>query len=260
MSSKKKPLLTPGERLAMLASLRPTVVVDWDGTCVPSAWPDRPTEWLPGAEKAINDLLDYGLVVQIHSTRLHAFEGDYKTPNTTRKEDYDYIRKMLDTAGFTSVGIIEDSKPGAVAYVDDKAIRYEGDWQAVVDQITMPNEGELPTMMRKFDTGATRDQDDTKHDYEGYLSPTVLRRFAEFMTKHRVQADGQLRDSDNWQKGIPQDAYLKSLLRHVMELWLDHRGEIAEDEKGQVVDVQDALCAIIFNAQGYLHEELKHGG
>lgn len=107
--------------------------------------------------------------------------------------------------------------------------------------------------MRTFPTGATRDSDDGKLDYEGFLSPLVLERYAEYMHAHRVQADGTLRDSDNWQKGIPKDAYMKSLWRHFMDVWKMHRGV------GDPAHLQDALCAVLFNAMGYLHEELRHG-
>jgi len=102
--------------------------------------------------------------------------------------------------------------------------------------------------MRKFKTGATRDKEDGKLDYEGFLSPEVLRRYAEYMNSHRVQADGTYRDSDNWQKGIPQSAYFKSAWRHFMDWWTGHRGYTNE--------LEEALCALIFNAQGYLHELL----
>lgn len=104
--------------------------------------------------------------------------------------------------------------------------------------------------MRQFSTGATRDNDDTKNDYEGFLSPLVIERFGDYMTKHRHQADGQVRDSDNWQKGIPKEAYAKSMWRHFLSFWKVHRGY--KDE-----DIEESLCAIIFNAQGYLHEHLK---
>ena len=110
-------------------------------------------------------------------------------------------------------------------------------------------------VMRTFDSGATRDSDDTKLDYEGFLSPYVLRRYAEYMNKHRVQADGETRESDNWQKGIPLHAYMKSLWRHLIELWtlhrLSHRGPVRREP------FEEALCAIIFNASGYLHETVK---
>ncbi len=105
--------------------------------------------------------------------------------------------------------------------------------------------------IRTFDSGATRDTAEGKHDFEGFLSPAVINRFGEYMTKHRKQSDGSLRDSDNWQKGIPQDQYMKSLLRHVHDMWLQHRGFEGQD------DLEESICAILFNAQGYLHEKLK---
>ena len=105
--------------------------------------------------------------------------------------------------------------------------------------------------MRYFDTGATRDSDDGKLDFEGFFSPYAMYRFAEYMHQHRHQADGHLRASDNWQKGIPQEAYMKSLFRHFMELWLRWRDK-CDDQQA----FQDALCAILFNAQGLLHERV----
>ena|ERR1700683_2355163 len=107
--------------------------------------------------------------------------------------------------------------------------------------------------MREFDTGATRDEDDDKWDFEGFLSPLVLSRFAEYMHTHRIQADGSLRASDNWQKGIPLDAYMKSMFRHFMDVWGEHRwpGDCVSP------DIEEALCALLFNVQGYLHELLK---
>jgi hypothetical protein len=106
-------------------------------------------------------------------------------------------------------------------------------------------------LMRQFDSGATRNLDDTKLDFEGFLSPLVIERFAEYMHKHRQQADGAIRDSDNWQKGIPQVAYMKSGYRHFFDWWKEHRG-IRTNE-----GLEEALCALLFNVQGYLHEHLK---
>lgn len=108
-------------------------------------------------------------------------------------------------------------------------------------------------VVRTFPTGATRSADGGKLDFEGFLSPLVLQRYAEFMHKHRRQADGKLRNSDNWQKGIPLDAYMKSGWRHFLDWWRGHRGLPTIDPAGQ----EDSLCAVIFNASGYLHELLK---
>lgn len=103
--------------------------------------------------------------------------------------------------------------------------------------------------MREFETGATRDDDTEKLDYEGFLSPRVLRRYAKYMHRNRLQADGKLRDSDNWQKGIPIDAYMKSMWRHFMEVWDTHRR--------QEGSIEEPLCALLFNVMGYLHETVE---
>lgn len=106
--------------------------------------------------------------------------------------------------------------------------------------------------MRTFETGATRSADEDKLDYEGFLSPLVLQRYAQYLHKHRVQADGKMRASDNWQKGIPIRVYVKSLWRHFMQVWLWNRDYDHED-----IDVEVSLCAVLFNAMGMLHEILK---
>ncbi len=115
--------------------------------------------------------------------------------------------------------------------------------------------------MRVFASGATRDTDDLKNDYEAFLSPLVLEAYGDYMTAHCVQADGTVRDGDNWQKGIPKGAYMKSLLRHVLVVWKLWRGwpVRAESVGGtlQAVTLKAALCACLFNVMGLLHELLR---
>ncbi len=101
---------------------------------------------------------------------------------------------------------------------------------------------------RKFDTGATRDLATDKPDYEGALSPLVLASFTAYMIRATHMSDGTTRESDNWQKGIPIDVYVKSLLRHVIEIWIAHRrGEFN----------REASDGAFFNLQGFYHEHLK---
>ena len=111
--------------------------------------------------------------------------------------------------------------------------------------------------MREFETGATRDNDTNKLDYEGFISPLVLKRYAEYLHKHRKQTDGKMRSSDNWQKGIPIDTYMKSKVRHGIHTWLLHRGFSAIDDRGNKIDLEESLCAEIFNAMGMLFEILR---
>lgn len=124
--------------------------------------------------------------------------------------------------------------------------------------ITVPGP-EKPVDTRTFPTGATRGLDDTKLDYEGFLSPFVLERFAQYMHECRLRniPEGQsIRTSDNWQRGMPFDAYMKSLVRHVVEAWQHHRASGPASNSDIDKRTEDTLCAIIFNAQGYLQELL----
>lgn len=109
---------------------------------------------------------------------------------------------------------------------------------------------------REFESGATRDSDDGKLDYEGFLSPLVLNAFAHYMHKHRIQSDGKLRDSDNWQRGMPLAVYAKSAWRHFFDFWAIHRGYVVFDEEGNAVELEDAVCGLLFNLQGYMHTDL----
>ena len=103
---------------------------------------------------------------------------------------------------------------------------------------------------RQFPSGANRSDDSQKPDFEGYLSPLVLERYGQYMLAHQYHGK---RTSDNWQKGIPKDAYMKSAFRHFMDWWMKHRDPWAWTRE----ETEDALCGTLFNAMGYLHELLK---
>jgi hypothetical protein len=114
------------------------------------------------------------------------------------------------------------------------------------------SETDLGSGVREFATGATRDVCDEKLDYEGFLSPLVLERFARYMHEHRKTAEpGKLRDSDNWQKGMPRNVYIKSAWRHFVDWWREHRSLPSRE------GLENALCGLMFNVMGYLHEVLS---
>ena len=105
--------------------------------------------------------------------------------------------------------------------------------------------------IRQFPTGATRNNDPDRLDFEGFLCPLVIESYAKYLHKNRLQADGQLRDSDNWQKGISKKVYMKSKWRHFWMTWKLHRHPKTKAE------IIESLCAEMFNTMGYLHELLK---
>lgn len=106
-------------------------------------------------------------------------------------------------------------------------------------------------LIRVFDSGATRNSDAGKYDYEGFLSPLAIEAFGAYMDFNRRLANGDTRSSDNWQAGIPEAAYMKSGWRHFYDWWSEHRGIPTKE------GIVWALCAVLFNVQGYLHEFLK---
>ena len=105
--------------------------------------------------------------------------------------------------------------------------------------------------VRTFETGATRNDDSNEHDYEGFLSPLVIKRFGIYMHKHRTQADEKIRTSDNWQLGMTKESYMKSGWRHFLDWWMEHRRHASRD------GIEDALMGLLFNVMGYAHEVLK---
>lgn len=141
-----------------------------------------------------------------------------------------------DATGFA--GVYEDESP---------VIRFTTEMIPQEKDIAVPSTIDTGTI-RQFSSGATRDTSNNKPDYAGFYDPLVVKRFGEFMHKNRRQSDGSLRASDNWKKGIPKDVYLSSAFRHFVEWWEAH---------GEGKDTQEALCALLFNVQGYLYEDLR---
>lgn len=104
---------------------------------------------------------------------------------------------------------------------------------------------------RQFQTGANRDTDTGKLDYEAYLSSHVIHRFAKYMQEHSKLANGETRPGDNWQNGFPRDVIMKSAWRHFMDWWMAHRYGDNEEY------LEEVLCAVMFNVMAYLHEVLE---
>lgn len=101
-----------------------------------------------------------------------------------------------------------------------------------------------------FESGAFRDGDADKIDFEGHLSPLAEEVAARYMHEHRILPDGSRRDPDNWKKGIDLDSYIKSLARHFQDLRRLHRG--LPSRTGE--DLFRTVGAIQFNINGYAHE------
>lgn len=111
-------------------------------------------------------------------------------------------------------------------------------------------------MKREFKSGANRNSDEGKLDYEGFISPVVEWAFAQYMHKHRLLEDGTLRDSDNWQNGIPVNELMKSGHRHWQDIRMKHRGFTPTDN-GKEVGRLEALLGMKFNIDAMIYNEVK---
>lgn len=99
-------------------------------------------------------------------------------------------------------------------------------------------------MLKEFETGSVRENDDHKPDYVEALSYTALNRYVRFMTSKKTKYG-----ANNFKKGIPIESYERSLMRHI-DKYFRNKYEGGDDEKGD-----DQLSAILFNVFGIMHQE-----
>ena len=109
---------------------RPKIVIDFDGTIVDDMFPDigDPKD---GVIEALNKLKEAGFKITIHSCRTGSyFKGllpDNQSENITKFMEYHKIP-------FDQIWIPD--KPIAAAYIDDKAIKYENNWDEIANNLT----------------------------------------------------------------------------------------------------------------------------
>lgn len=94
------------------------VCLDWDDTLVDTA----SQEWLPDAEWALGRMVKAGWSVTVLSCRASWPEGRAS------------IEAKLDGSRLSVVDVT-DVKPPADVYVDDRALRFEGDWSSIFSDI-----------------------------------------------------------------------------------------------------------------------------
>lgn len=117
----------------------PSYAIDWDGTCVSDSWP-KMGKWQPGAIEALRELSGFARVL-IHTCRIAPADYGTFAPRDPLAVDREIaaIRSMLNAAGLDAVEIwTKPYKPPAVAYVDNRAVHYngrKGAWAALVPKL-----------------------------------------------------------------------------------------------------------------------------
>lgn len=128
---------------------RHTIVLDFDGTLVPNSWPDRPTEFMPGAIEAVRRFHQAGFRQILFSARLSPYDpAGLPRPAHIVATEVAYVRDLLDRFGLTYVDIWTlPGKPGGSVYIDDKAERYggrPGSWDKLAEKVLTRLNAEEP--------------------------------------------------------------------------------------------------------------------
>jgi hypothetical protein len=101
------------------------ILIDFDGTIAPFGPLFEAPEPLPGAIEAIRAFKAAGMKVIIFTSRLSPLWLD--SVGQSAFQHVDYITKYLDRFGITPDGFTAQKVP-AIAMIDDKAYRYDNNW------------------------------------------------------------------------------------------------------------------------------------
>lgn len=113
-----------------------TIVVDYDGVIhkYSKGWSDGSIYDPPveGVKEALQDLLNSGYEVVIFSTRTHSKEvnGAYESGQVAEMADWLAEYEIPYTRIYIGVG-----KPLCKIFIDDNALRFEGDWSKTVSDV-----------------------------------------------------------------------------------------------------------------------------
>lgn len=121
---------------------RYTICIDFDGTIVDHAFPEIGA-LKPGAREAITRLHQHYRIV-ISSCRSSALfkqkDPPIQIPGQGAPDGRDYNNEMHDFLiangiPFDRIDMGDEGKIVAVAYIDDKGIRFDNNWNEIADQI-----------------------------------------------------------------------------------------------------------------------------
>ena len=103
-------------------------VIDFDGTLCKFAFP-KVGAVEPNVKKALELLRAKGYTIKIHSCRTSV--TPYPGDSTTRKSHINLILDFLKKYEIPFDEILLMDKPIADVYIDDRAVRYEGNWMEI---------------------------------------------------------------------------------------------------------------------------------
>jgi hypothetical protein len=133
MSNELKNAVTERDDMAIDAGHPPSaegwVCVDFDGTLYPFGYLLDGPEPLQGAVAAMMALRNEGFKIAIYTSRLSPswYRSEGWDRNEAEMEQFAYISQILTRDGIPFDKITCEKIP-AIAYIDDKAVEFKGDW------------------------------------------------------------------------------------------------------------------------------------
>jgi hypothetical protein len=128
---------------------RHIVVVDFDGTLAPNAWPGWPDELYPGAYDALQRFRAQGFDVVVFTARISPYNIDLTRRDPIEQEyEINLLRVWLNTRGLDWVSIwTREGKPPMSVLIDDRAERFNPGakaWGRMADKVLLRLAGEAP--------------------------------------------------------------------------------------------------------------------
>jgi hydroxymethylpyrimidine pyrophosphatase-like HAD family hydrolase len=108
------------------------ILIDFDGTIAPFGHMFNFPEPLPGAIEALKAFQDAGMRVVIFTSRLSPIW--LETVKQSPIDHVNYINEYLGRYGIEPYAITAQKVP-SIAYIDDNAYRYDGNWDELVERI-----------------------------------------------------------------------------------------------------------------------------
>lgn len=127
----------PSEAAEVIAKGFPPIadhiaLVDFDGTMYPWGYLFSYPEPLPGAVEALQRLRMAGYTLVVFTSRLSP--RWLATVGQTREQHITYIKEICFRDGIVIADVTCEKIPAQI-YIDDRAYRFDGDWNDVVTKI-----------------------------------------------------------------------------------------------------------------------------
>lgn len=105
--------------------------IDFDGTCCDMKYPEI-GDPKPGVKEALTKIREMGFEIHIFSCRTNPEVTKYLID---RIQQVRLMEEFLDKYEIPYDKVLNENKPLARVYIDDRAIGYRGDWEKVIKEM-----------------------------------------------------------------------------------------------------------------------------